>query len=535
VDGVRRRDRRHRLNALTLGLALIATPLLHGLSFPPWGLWGLAWVALVPWFAAVRLASTTTRALLITCVTTLGGTWVVATWLPRAIATTWGQPPHVGAALFVGVWLVAVAPAAVVFTLCYRAAALRHGASMAFVAGAAWAGTEFARVELGIGNPFALLGYSQAPVSSLIQIADVTGVYGVSFAVAAVNAALAEAWLAWRGWARPMAAAGALATALAAVGLCLGYDALRDESEAERPPQRVAVAQANLRPDEPAEKTLAEHVALGQEALAPRRPALLVWSEGATSVVLDDAQGYRESIARVLAPVDVELLAGGVRVTDDGGSPRWYDTAVLLAPSGEVAGRLDAEHPPLLPEWLPLGATGVLARALAALRASTPGPPTPPLTTRIGAAGVMVGNEAMFPRVAARRVRAGAEFLVSLSDDAWLGDRQLALQRLDAARLRAIEQRRDVIRASTSGPSAVIDAEGTIGAKTEPLTRATLAGTVEPRVQRSFYAMVGDGFAISCAAVVVLELLSGLGRWRRRERKEPAAPVHVLPPKKKIG
>ena len=71
------------------------------------------------------------------CFTTLAGSYVVAGWLPRAVSTYWGQPPWVGAALFAGVWLVTVAPAVVVFTLCYRAAARRHGAPMAFVAGAA--------------------------------------------------------------------------------------------------------------------------------------------------------------------------------------------------------------------------------------------------------------------------------------------------------------------------------------------------------------------------------------------------------------
>src|SRR5580765_4823046 len=144
------------MRALTYGLALLATPILHGLSFPPWGLWGLAWIAFVPWFAALRLASTTTRALLVACATSLAGTLLVAGWLPRALAAYSGQPPHVVAALAAGAWLLTVAPAAVLFTLCYRAAARRHGASMAFVAAAAWAGTELARVELGIGNPFGL-------------------------------------------------------------------------------------------------------------------------------------------------------------------------------------------------------------------------------------------------------------------------------------------------------------------------------------------------------------------------------------------
>jgi apolipoprotein N-acyltransferase len=91
------------MRALTYLLALFVTPVLHGLSFPPWSLWWLAWIAFVPWFAAIRMVSTTTRAVLITCFTTLAGSYVVAGWLPRAVANYWGQPPHIGAALFVGV------------------------------------------------------------------------------------------------------------------------------------------------------------------------------------------------------------------------------------------------------------------------------------------------------------------------------------------------------------------------------------------------------------------------------------------------
>ena len=531
------------MRALTYVLALFATPVLHGLSFPPWSLWWLAWIAFVPWFAALRLVPTTTRAVLITCFTTLAGSWVVAGWLPRAVANYWAQPPYIGFALFVGVWLVTVAPAVVVFTLCYRAAAHRHGASMAFVAGAAWAGTEFARVELGIGDPFGLLGYSQVPFSSLVQIADVTGVYGISFAVAAANAALAEVWLASRGDARPAAAAGALATALAAVLLCLGYEAMRDDPEAEGPPQRVAVAQANLDlgtqwRQELYGRNLTEHLQLTHEVLTPKRPAVVVWPESAMTFFVEDEPLYRQSIASVLGPADVELLAGGVHVEDRAGTPRYYNSAFLLRPSGEVAGRYDKEH--LLPfaEYFPFGSIAVLKREFGRVREFTPGRPTPPLKTRIGAAGVVICNEAMFPRIVAERVSEGAELLVNLSNDSWLGDRQFSLQALDMARMRAIEQRRDLIRASTAGPSAIIDASGDVRAMTEPFTRGTLAGTVHPRVQRSFYASVGDAFAMCFVAVVVLELLAAINRWRRRPRAEaPPAPAAAaaIPPRKKIG
>jgi apolipoprotein N-acyltransferase len=529
------------MRALTYGLALLVTPVLHGLSFPPWSLWWLAWVAFVPWFVAIRLASTNTRAVLITCFTTLAGSWVVAGWLPRAVSTYWGQPPWAGAVLLAAVWLVTVAPAVVVFTLCYRAAARRHGASMAFVAGAAWAATEFARVELGIGDPFGLLGYSQVPVSSLVQIADVTGVYGLSFAVAAVNAALAEAWLASSGYARLGGAIGSLVTGAAAVGLCLGYAAVRDEPEAEGPPQVVAVVQANL--DLGAQwtkelygKNLVEHLVLTRDALTPIRPALVVWPENVMAFFVEEEPLLRQDISIVLRPADLELVAGGVRLEERPDGPRYYNDAFLLGPSGEVVAHYDKQH--LLPfaEYFPLGSIALLKREFGRVREFTPGPATPPLPTRIGAAGVAICNEAMFPGIVARRVRAGAELLVNLSNDSWLGDRQYSLQALDMARMRAIEQRRDVIRASTSGPSAIIDASGEVLASTEPSSRGTVSGEVHRRVQRSFYATIGDGFAIACAAAVVLELLAGLGRWRRRPRAKREAPAEVvLPARKRIG
>lgn len=534
------------MRALTYVLAVGATPVLHGLSFPPWSLWGLAWIAFVPWFAALRLAPTTPRALAVTCLTTLAGSWVVAGWLPRAVATYWGQPPHVGVALFVGVWLVTVAPAVVVFTICYRAAAGRWGASMPIVAGAAWAATEFGRVELGVGDPFGLLGYTQLPFNALVQIADVTGVYGVSFAVAAVNAALAEAWLAANGEARPAAAAGAGATALAVVALFLGYEALRPERPADRPPQRVAVAQANL--DLGAQwrqelygRNLREHLELTHAALAPPRPALIVWPESSMTFLVETEPTYRESIALVLRRADAELIAGGVRVEDpEFDSARYFNAAFLLAPDGEIRAHYDKRQ--LLPfaEYFPFGSIAVLRREFGRVREFTPGGATPPLPARVGAVGVAICNEAMFPRIVARRVRDGAEILVNLSNDSWLGDRQFSLQALDMARMRAIEQRRDVVRASTSGPSAIIDASGRLVATTEPFSRATLTGDVYPRVQRSFYAQVGDAFAIACAVVVALKLLAAVGRRRRRRspppKRAPATPEDAaMPPRKRIG
>src|SRR5262249_61323858 len=114
---------------------------------------------------------------------------------------------------------------------------------------------------------------------------------------------------------------------------------------------------------------------------------------------------------------------------------------------------------------------GPRARECAGGRWSAPGGAPPPLPTAAGPTGVVICNEAMFPRMVSARVRAGARLLVNLTNDSWLGDVQYSAQALDMTRVRAIEQRRWLGRASTSGPSALIDPSGRAAAGTAAVSR----------------------------------------------------------------
>ena len=87
-------------------------------------------------------------------------------------------------------------------------------------------------------------------------------------------------------------------------------------------------------------------------------------------------------------------------------------------------------------------------------------------------------------------------------------DYDRALEQFDIARMRAIEQRRYLVRASTAGPSAVIDPWGRVQVATEPLTRASVLGEIRPRTDRSVYGHVGDLFAVTCLLAVVIVLLA---------------------------
>lgn len=504
-------------------LALLLTPVLHGLSFPPFELPLLAWVAFVPWFAAIRLVGPWT-ALGITSLTTFAGSTVVASWLPRAVATYYGQPLALGVGIFVGVWAVTVAPFVLAFTLAYRALGRQAGPALPLLAGAAWTANEIGRVELLVGNPFGLLGYTQARLAPMVQVAELTGVYGLGFAIAAVNAALAELWLARAGAGRPAQRAWqGLGLAVGVATLALSYGLLRLATEPAAPVDgratRVAVAQANLdlgsqwRQDLYG-RNLEEYLRLTVQALRASDPALVVWPESAMTFFLETEPAYRSAIARVLAPSGTELLAGGPRQTDER-KPRYWNSAFLLSPTGDIVARYDKQV--LLPfaEYFPFASIELLRREFARVREFAPGGPAALLPTVAGRAGIVICNEAMFPRLVRARVRAGAEVLVNLSNDSWLGDVQYSEQAFDMTRLRAVEQRRWVVRASTSGPSALIDPAGRIAAATAPSTRAELWGTIEARDALTLYARVGDAFAYGCLAAVLLAVAAGTYAERR--------------------
>jgi apolipoprotein N-acyltransferase len=176
--------------AAALALTL-ASGWLYGLCFPTASAQLLAWVALMPFFAAIRRAGLA-RALLLGWVWTITAAYFVGDWFARSVATYYQQPILIGVAFFIGVSSLMAAPFYIAFAVCYRILLRFPRPIVPFLVAAAWAGTELARGRLVAGNPWALFGYSQMAMDRWVQIADVTSVYGVTFVLVAVNAALVE-------------------------------------------------------------------------------------------------------------------------------------------------------------------------------------------------------------------------------------------------------------------------------------------------------------------------------------------------------
>ncbi len=507
-----------RIRVLLPAALSAASAVLFALTFPTWRWTALSWVALAPLFVALR-GGGLGRALVLAWLWCVVGAVAAGSWFPRAVADYFGQSLAVALALFVGVFTLMAAPYVMAFAVAYRALARRYGpVALPVLAGAAWTAAELGRGRLFsgtpffIGNPWALAGYAHAQDLPLVQIASITGIYGVSFAVVCVNAALAELWLARRERMRPALAGLALAVLPALGSLAYGHAVLRAPAPgAGVPAVAVAIAQGNLtvgtrwRSDFYGQH-LDVYLALTDAAAAAGRPAIVFWPEAAMTFFLEREPLYREAIARVTRAHDVELVAGAPRAVGEGAEPLYTNSIYALGPGGEIRGRYDKQYLVPFAEYFPLR-IDVMRRRFGRIRVFEPGEQTALLPTRAGPAGVLVCNEAMLPEVAAERVARGAVYLVNPSNDTWISDRQYTEQQLDIARLRAVEQRRYLVRASTAGPSAVIDPLGRVRASTRALEREFALGEVRPLEERSLYGRVGDLFGGLCAAAVAAALV----------------------------
>ncbi len=511
-----------------LDVALLATVIsgvLYALAFPPLRLRPLAWVALVPLLLALRDAGWRRRLGLGVLWTMVSG-WSVGTWMASAVASYFEQPFAVGVAIFLIVTGLMAAPYYATFALAYapltRAGATSPLARAAtpLVVGAAWAAVELARGRLlngtlgYVGNsPWATLGYSQAGVEALVQIVALTGVYGLSFLVAAVNAALAEvvaAWLRHRRVESPAWIGLGLATGATVVAVAWGTTVLRSDAAAAPPTTTIAIIQANLgaavrwSAEGPA-RTLETYQRLTREVLARAAPAIVFWPEAAITSFIEQETLDRRALAATLGEHDGELVVGAPRAGMPGGSPPYNNSLYLVGADGTLRARYDKQY--LLPfmEYFPLQ-LDFARRQFGRVREFTPGGPTAPLPTRAGAAGILICNEAFLPHVAGRRVVEGATYLVNPSNDSWVPNAGFAWQQFDIASLRAVEQRRWLVRVSDSGPSGVVDPYGRVVRRSAALTRDALVTRIGSGSATSVYGHVGDLFGVVCVLVTLIAL-----------------------------
>lgn len=491
---------------------------LHALAFPPWNQPLAAWVALAPLLLALRQTAPL-RALWLGFVWGTGSIWAQGYWVPLGIAYYYDQSLLFGllfsliaSIVFYSTYAALFALAASRLPIGWSAFPRASGLAMLFVT------AEWARASLLSGDPWLLLGYALVPGLGFAQIADLGGVYILTFFLVLANGALVECWAGFpqRSGVRLKEALSTLALAVLIPGVYGMWRLLHPVVATETIPIAVVQTQQDLGSHWQEEfygRGLRDYFALSEKAVRAGAE-FLVWPEGSVNFFVADDVNYRAAVEAQVAEWDVDLLLGGpFREFALDGEVSYRNSAFYIEPDRGLVDRYDKHR--LLPfgEYFPLQMIHLLRR-FERVRSFTPGEGPSWVDTKRGRLAISICFEAIFPDEVRRQMNDGAQLLVNLSNDAWLGPGAGPAQHLLMVRLRAIENRTWVVRATPTGISALINPYGSVERQLGGDEAGFLGGDVGLLSVTTPYQRYGDIFALLCAMGSGLFLVAD--RFHRR-------------------
>jgi len=385
--------------------------------------------------------------------------------------------------------------------------------------------------------PWDQLGYSQVDNAVVNQLAPWTGVYGISFVLVAVNALIAHgltregSYPRWTG---------------SAVGILLaitGFAGIVHQPAKPATPATAVLIQPNLDvggDNEWAgrgewEKHIDDFTRLAGEQCKtyiagipqtgapngeiicppyPTHPDLVVWPE-APAPFTDSDPRFQKSMALIAQGANAPLIAGGIGVYNPSPTAEvvdYYNSAMVIASDGQSVGRYDKIHLVPFGEYIPFHQYLTFAHKLTG-RVSSFSRGTYRkvflLHTLNGSPrryGIFICYEAVFADEVRHFAELGAEVLVNISDDGWYGDTSAPWQHLNMARMRAIENRRWILRATNNGVTAVIDPYGRVRQSIPRHQVDALPAQYGFRDDVTFYTDHGDVFAWLCVLLSIIVL-----------------------------
>jgi apolipoprotein N-acyltransferase len=489
--------------------------LLFALAQPGVGQWYLTPICLSPLIATFPGASARQRASLAWLAGTIGT--LLATAVPGVVGTTsyFGISALSGLAIALGVGQLLGAALFALFGWLAGDPARQAPAAFALRCGCAWASCEFLRCHFFDGLPWVLLAYGVARVPALAQVASLAGVLGASLWLCCASALVAQAL----ERERRRAAFVALGVLAAGVSLHAAWSLSRTPDLEAQPRLRVGVLQSDLgvraRRDPASLAASLAGMVEATRALAPLD--LAVWPENAVSAVLPWNEAWIERALRAL-PASVPALVLGALRADPEHPESLYNAALLLGPDRRPLAHHDKVH--LLPfaEYAPWPWPRDFGSGLATDRGREP-------TVLRGAGaplGPLICYEVLFGSAARALVEGGAEVLVNLSNEGYWGTTGAVDQHLAAAVYRAIEVHRPLVRSTTTGVTAVIDAVGRVRAELALEQPAALTAEVEPSREQTAYTRYGDWAAYLAVAWTATSLLRDRRSIRSGSRRAAA-------------
>jgi apolipoprotein N-acyltransferase len=425
----------------------------------------LAWISLIPFFAAIhdqkgKKAFWSGAAFgLVFCA-------VLLYWMVGLIADFSGKGIYGILFYIVALLLSALYFGALTLSIAWLTKSRKHGWLKALLAASVWTLGEWIYSVALPGMPwFGLFRVSNMVLDNLyaIQAATLGGAFVLSYVIVLVNYLLAH-YLVKKQWKML-----ALPLGIIAGYMITGYvmfSRFQQQYEHAGNPVSVAILCDNTPPDvkwnnENGSSLVKKLLDLNQQALQTH-PDIELWSEAVVPWTYRADDDFILEVLKTTAGDSVTHIMG---MTSDYTATQIYNSAYAILPGGKVAGRYDKRFPVSMAEqpmaFLSLPFSGRSDRLF-----EKEGNIQIPLPTLHGNVGVLICNDGTVPGATVETVKQGAEFLVSLSNDAWFSQvKFLVRQHFYNTRLRAVEVRKDMAINCNMGYSGLVKADGSLDIK----------------------------------------------------------------------
>jgi len=411
-----------------------------------------------------------------------------------------------------------------------------------FLISSAWVVLEYLRGHVFSDFGWASLGHCQYKNLVLIQIADIVGVYGVSFVLIFLNLFIKEildflffssARCQRKG--KELISLSCLCVVL--VGGIVGYGmfCLKTLGENISRGMKAAVIQANIKQRDKMNpsrwiENLNKHMALSTQA-AGEKPELIVWPETSLPGFLQGDDEYLRRLKKFVKTIKIPILLGSVEKE----GMKYFNSAVLISAQGKIIEKYQKTHLVPFGEYIPLRTTLPFLSDIVPIGDFSSGNRFTNFSLKkesfLGSRGnnfsVLICFEDTVPRLARIFANKGADFFINITNDGWFKDTKAPFMHLQTSIFRSIENRRSLIRAANTGVSCFIDPVGRVYSKVQETSLAQkrkglacffkknkstfVEGYALDHIyleeKKTFYSKVGDFFPLFCFLAILIFIL----------------------------
>jgi apolipoprotein N-acyltransferase len=468
--------------------------LLTALCFPKFNFFFLAWVSLIPLLFALQRKSPC-QSFGIGFVGGFVYYAILLYWIPYVPAHYGNMPVSLSILIYlllVVLMCLSWALFGYIFSAVHRAYPRTAYVAAPFI----WVSMEFILTYIFSGFPWGLLGYSQVKNLAFLQLASVAAVYGLSFGLVFLQSFFVFS-ISARKKSPFFFALGAILM-LHAAGLHVLKKAQPSEDTF-----KAAVIQGNVSSDiywdriSPQEisELFDRHLKLSRQASA-EDAGLIIWPEFSVPLCFSCTEPlyvtFKEALLGFVRMTGRTLLLGTNETAIENGALYFYNTALCLHPDLSMSQYYKMHLVPF-GEYTPYKKIFSFIQSVThAIGDVTPGRRYVLHDYKKIKFGSPICYEIIFPGLVRKFARTGAQFLVTITNDGWYGRSASPHQHFLIAVFRAVENRRYLLRAATTGISGFVDPYGRILSRSDLMTETVLTENISPRATQSFYTRYGD-------------------------------------------